>query len=163
MWNLILESNLINFIVVFVIMAYIIKKINVGDKIENVRKTIKSYVDESSNEKAAAEKELSQIQAKIEHLQDDIKDIEATDQNNIKGFENKIQEEIYEKKKDIDKNAERILNLETKNFKDKLSSVLSEASINLARKNAIEQLKNNRELHNKYINEALEGIDKINL
>ena len=97
MWNLILESNLINFIVVFVIMAYIIKKINVGDKIENVRKTIKSYVDESSNEKAAAEKELSQIQAKIEHLQDDIKDIEATAQNNIKGFENKIQEEIYEK------------------------------------------------------------------
>ncbi len=163
MWNLILESNLINFIVVFVIMAYIIKKINVGDKIENVRKTIKSYVDESSNEKAAAEKELSQIQAKIEHLQDDIKDIEATAQNNIKGFENKIQEEIYEKKKDIDKNAERILNLETKNFKDKLSSVLSEASINLVRKNAIEQLKNNRELHNKYINEALEGIDKINL
>lgn len=163
MWNLILESNLINFIVVFVIMAYIIKKINVGDKIENVRKTIKSYVDESSNEKAAAEKELSRIQAKIEHLQDDIKDIEATAQNNIKGFENKIQEEIYEKKKDIDKNAERILNLETKNFKDKLSSVLSEASINLVRKNAIEQLKNNRELHNKYINEALEGIDKINL
>lgn len=163
MWNLILESNLINFIVVFVIMAFIIKKINFGDKIENVRKTIKSYVDESSNEKAAAEKELSQIQAKIEHLQDDIKDIEATAQNNIKGFENKIQEEIYEKKKDIDKNAERILNLETKNFKDKLSSVLSEASINLARKNAIEQLKNNRELHNKYINEALEGIDKINL
>lgn len=163
MWNLILESNLINFIVVFVIMAFIIKKINVGDKIENVRKTIKSYVDESSNEKEAAEKELSQIQAKIEHLQDDIKDIEATAQNNIKGFENKIQEEIYEKKKDIDKNAERILNLETKNFKDKLSSVLSEASINLARKNAIEQLKNNRELHNKYINEALEGIDKINL
>lgn len=163
MWNLILESNLINFIVVFVIMAYIIKKINVGDKIENVRKTIKSYVDESSNEKAAAEKELSQIQAKIEHLQDDIKDIETTAQNNIKGFENKIQEEIYEKKKDIDKNAERILNLETKNFKDKLSSVLSEASINLVRKNAIEQLKNNRELHNKYINEALEGIDKINL
>lgn len=163
MWNLILESNLINFIVVFVIMAFIIKKINVGDKVENVRKTIKSYVDESSNEKEAAEKELSQIQAKIEHLQDDIKDIEATAQNNIKGFENKIQEEIYEKKKDIDKNAERILNLETKNFKDKLSSVLSEASINLARKNAIEQLKNNRELHNKYINEALEGIDKINL
>ena len=163
MWNLILESNLINFIVVFVIMAFIIKKINVGDRIENVRKTIKSYVDESSNEKEAAEKELSQIQAKIEHLQDDIKDIEATAQNNIKGFENKIQEEIYEKKKDIDKNAERILNLETKNFKDKLSSVLSEASINLARKNAIEQLKNNRELHNKYINEALEGIDKINL
>ncbi len=163
MWNLILESNLINFIVVFVIMAFIIKKINVGDKIENVRKTIKSYVDESSNEKEAAEKELSQIQAKIEHLQDDIKDIEATAHNNIKGFENKIQEEIYEKKKDIDKNAERILNLETKNFKDKLSSVLSEASINLARKNAIEQLKNNRELHNKYINEALEGMDKINL
>jgi F0F1-type ATP synthase membrane subunit b/b' len=163
MWHLILESNLINFIVVFVIMAFIIKKINVGDKIENVRKTIKSYVDESSNEKEAAEKELSQIQAKIEHLQDDIKDIETTAQNNIKGFENKIQEEIYEKKKDIDKNAERILNLETKNFKDKLSSVLSEASINLARKNAIEQLKNNRELHNKYINEALEGIDKINL
>lgn len=163
MWNLILESNLINFIVVFVIMAFIIKKINVGDKVENVRKTIESYVDEASNEKAAAEKELSQIQAKIEHLQDDIKDIEATAQNNIKGFENKIQEEIYEKKKDIDKNAERILNLETKNFKDKLSSVLSEASINLARKNAIEQLKNNRELHNKYINEALEGIEKINL
>lgn len=163
MWHLILESNLINFIAVFLVMAFIVKKINVGDKIEVVRKTIKSYVDESTEEKEIAEKELSKIQAKIEHLQDDIKDIENTAQNNIKGFENKIQEEIFEKKKDMDKNAQRILSLETKNFKDKLSSVLSEASINLARKNAIEQLKNNRELHNKYINEALEGIDKINL
>lgn len=163
MLNLILESNLINFIIVLTVMIIIVKKINVTEKIENVRKSIQSYVDDSSNEKENAKKELAKITEEIEHLEDDLKDIETTAETNIKGFERKIREEIYEKKKDIEKNAQRILSLETKNFKDKLSNILSEASINLVRKNAIEQLKNNKELHNKYIDEAMEGIDKISL
>ena len=71
--------------------------------------------------------------------------------------------EIEEKKKDIENNAKRILGLETKKFKSHLSGVLSQASIDLAKKNALEQLNNNRELHDRYINEAIDEIDRIGL
>ena len=76
------------------------------------------------------------------------------------------QAKLYEKgikKKDIENNAKRILGLETKKFKSHLSSVLSQASVDLAKKNALEQLENNRELHDRYINEAIDEIDRIGL
>lgn len=163
MWHTILESNLINFLIVLSILVVISIKLNVKTKIGELQKVIVSYVENSSLEKDNAHKALNEIQEKINHLEDDIEDIEKNAQRNIKSIERRISEEIVEKKKDIDNNANRILNLEVKNFKAKLSDILSDASINLVKKNVIEQLKENKELHNRYINEAIDGIDKVNL
>ena len=106
---------------------------------------------------------VQQINEKIKHLPDEIADIKLSAQNNIQGIEKRINEEIEEKKKDIENNAKRILGLETKKFKSRLSAVLSQASIDLAKNNALEQLNNNRELHDKYINDAIDEIDRIGL
>ena len=127
------------------------------------RKEIKTYVDNSSQEKESAKKELDEINEKIKHLPDEIADIKQSAENNIRGIEKRINEEIEEKKKDIENNAKRILGLETKKFKSRLSGILSQASIDLAKNNALEQLNNNRELHDRYINEAIDEIDRIGL
>ena len=111
----------------------------------------------------AAEKDLDEIKEKIKHLPEEIADIKQSAENNIRGIEKRINEEIEEKKKDIENNAKRILGLETKKFKSRLSAVLSQASIDLAKNNALEQLNNNRELHDKYINDAIDEIDRIGL
>lgn len=163
MWHTILESNLINFLIVLSILVFIGVKLNVKAKIGDLQKTIVSYVEKSSLEKENAHKALNEIQEKINHLEDDIADIEKNAERNIKSIERRISKEIVEKKQDIDNNATRIINLENKNFKSKLSDVLSDASINLVKKNVIEQLANNKSLHDRYINEAIEGIDKVNL
>lgn len=158
-----IQTNTINFIVVLAVLIFILSKLNVGTKINKIKEEIKEYVENSVAEKTIAEKELEAVEEKIKQLPTETKLIETSAENNIKGLEQKIKKEIEDKKNDIKTSADRILNLEIKQFKSKLTSILSEKSVILAKDNAIEQLKNNSELHNKYINEAIEEIGRISL
>lgn len=162
-WQLILQTNTFNFIIVLAILILIISKLNVKEKIEHIRDEIKSYVHESSNEKNLAEKELENIKKEVVKLPDEISRIKESAKNSVSSLERKIEAEVKEQMSDIDNNAKRLLSFETKKFKSKLSSILSEASIVLAKDNALKQLENNRELHNKYIEDAIEEINRINL
>lgn len=159
----ILESNVLNFIIVFAIICALVRKIKIDEKLENVKNTIKCYVDDSSDEKNNAEKELVLIKEKVSNLPKEIDKIKISAQNSVESIGKKIEAEIKEQMADIDNNAERIMNLETKKFKSKLTGILSETSINLAKDNALKQLENNRELHNQYINDAINEIDGISL
>ncbi len=158
-----IQTNSLNFIIVLAVLIFILSKLNINEKINKLRDDIKSYVDNSTSEKALAQKELEETEEKIKHLPEETQLIETSAENNIKGLEQKIKKEIEDKKNDIKTSADRILNLEIKQFKAKLTSILSEKSVILAKDNAIEQLKNNRELHNKYIDEAIEEIGRVSL
>ncbi len=162
-WQLILQTNTFNFIIVLAILILIISKLNVKEKIEHIRTQIKGYVEESSNEKNLAEKELENIKKEVVKLPDEISKIKESAKNSVSSLERKIEEEVKEQMTDIENNAKRLLNFETKKFKSTLSSRLSEASVVLAKDNALKQLENNRELHNKYIEDAIEEINRINL
>ena len=162
-WQLIIQSNTLNFLIVLAVVLFIASKLDIKTKLEKLRSEIQIFVDESSKEKENSLKTLNEVNEKIKHLPEEIADIKKTAENNVRGIEQRINSEIQEKMTDIENNAKRILGLETKKFKSKLSGILSQASIDLARKNAEEQLQNNRELHNKYINDAINEIDRINL
>ena len=162
-WQLIIQSNTLNFLIVLAVVLFIASKLDIKTKLEKLRSEIQIFVDESSKEKENSLKTLNEVNEKIKHLPEEIADIKKTAENNVRGIEQRINSEIQEKMTDIENNAKRILGLETKKFKSKLSGILSQASIDLARKNAEEQLQNNRELHNKYISDAINEIDRINL
>ena len=160
-WQLLVKSNTVNFIIVLSCVLFICSKLNISDKLNSIKEEIKNFVDTSTNEKIDSENKLKQIKNKIDELPREIEEMQMTAKNNIEGIKNRIENEIVEKKQDIDNNVSRILNLETKKFKSKLTNALTEASINLAKDNAINQLKNNRELHNRYIYEAIEELNGI--
>lgn len=157
------KSNTLNFIIVLAFLVWIISKINIGKKLEAKRNEIKTFVDESENEKKYSQNKLQEINDKIEKLPEEIKEIEFSTQNSIENMELKSQNIVEEKINDITNNTKRIMDLETKKFKSKLSAILSETGINLARDNAIKQLENNRDMHDKYIYDAIEEIDGISL
>ena len=162
-FHLIIHSNLINFLIVLGIIIVLLVKLNLNGKIEVLRDEIKTYVDASVQEKEVAEQKLSSIKQKIEELPSQIKDIEIKTENSVKSIGEKIKADILEQKQDISNNAERIFNLEMKKFKQKLTSALSEKSIEIARENAVKQLNENNELHNKYIDSAIDELDGISL
>lgn len=161
--NLIVESNTLNFIIVLSVLIFIFVKLNVGKKLDNVRTEIKGYVNAAENEKQQAEEALNEIKNKISHLPEEVSKIERSAKNSVASLERSMDKTIKEQMIDIDNNSNRIMNLETKKFKSKLTSKLSELSVNLAKDNAIKQLNNNRELHDKYIYEAIAQIDGANL
>ena len=160
-FNLLIHSNTLNFLIVLAILVFIVVKLNLKEKIEVLRDEIKTYVETSVNEKNVAEQNLSLIKEKIQRLPEEIEDIQKSTENSVKSIGEKIRADIEEQKQDISNSAERIFNLETKKFKQKLTSVLSEKSVEIARDNAISQLKENKELHSKYIDNAIDELDRI--
>lgn len=162
-WQLLIHSNTLNFIIVLAILILLVVKLNLKDKIEFLKEEIKNYVESSYEEKAKAEQSLTLIKEKIEELPKEIENINESAENSVKSIGEKIQSEIVDKKQDIANNAERIFNLETKKFKQKLTAILSEKSVEIARENALNQLNENKDLHNKYIDTAIEELDRISL
>lgn len=163
----ILFSNVINFAIIVAIFVFVFTKTGIGKKlvsvINEIPKQIENYVNTSIDEKENSLKKLNNVNEQIEHLPEEIQDINKRADNNIKSLEVKFQNEIEQKKKDIEVNGKRILNLETKKFQQKLTGIISEVSVKLAKENAEKQLNDNRNLHNKYIDKAIDGIDGINL
>lgn len=160
-WNFILHSNIINFLIVLYFLVWLFKKIDIKQKIGHIRNEIKNFVENSELEKEEAQKKLNEINDKISVLPKEISEIENSTENSVKSICEKIKIEIEEQKQDLANNAERIFNLETKKFKQKLTSILTEKSIEIARDNALKQLENNTELHNKYIENAIDELDRI--
>lgn len=161
--QLLIQTNTLNFLIVLFLIIFLVIKLNLKDKIEVLRSEIKDYVDASTNEKEQSDKDLEIIKKKVDKLPLVIEKIQKSTENSVKNLGEKIKNEIEEQKKDIENNAERIFNLETKKFKEKLTSLLSEKSVEIARENALNQLNQNNDLHNKYIDNAIDEIDRITL
>ena len=162
-FQILIESNTVNFIIVLALILIVSKKLNINKYIDTIRNEIQNYVKDSENEKEEAEKSLENINEKIRHLPEEIKKIKKSTDISVKSINEKIKSDIENQKKDIQNNADRIMQLEIKKFKSKLTNILSEKSIEIAKDNAKEQLNNNKELHNIYIDKAIEEIDRISL
>lgn len=165
--ELILYSNILNLAIIVYAFIYACTKTKFGAKlssvINSIPQKIADYVNSSIQEKENSIKTLDNVNEQINHLPDEIQDINQSADNNIKNLEIKFQNEIEQKKKDIEINGKRILNLETKKFQQKLTGIISEVSVKLAKENAQKQLNEKKYLHNKYIDNAIDSIDEINL
>ena len=64
-WQLLIKSNTINFLIVLGIIIFLVAKLNISSKIDALRNEIKNFVDASVQEKENAQKELDKIKEKI--------------------------------------------------------------------------------------------------
>ena len=162
-FQLLIKTNTLNFLIVVGLIAFLLFKLNIKKKLQDVADEIKNYVETAENEKASAQKKLEIINSKVQKLPEVIERIKRSTENSINNYEKKVRSDIEEEKTDLTKNAKRLFKLETKKFKQRLTVLLSEHSIEIARKNAVNQLKDNAELQNHYIDTAIEELDRINL
>lgn len=158
-----IQSNTLNFLLVLLFLIWIALKLNIGEKLEHTKNQIKSFVGEAENAKSEAEKRMTDINEKVKRLPSEIQEIERITKVNIESLAKKNTDDINEQIQNIDNNVKRIMDLETKKFKSKLTSIISEASVNIAKENAIRQMQNNRAIHDKYIYDAIDEIDGMNL
>ena len=159
--QILIQSNTLNFLIVLLILGFIIKKLNIGTKVDCIKGEIEAFVESSEKERKQSEQNLTRINDKLAKLPAVIERIKRSTENNIKNIEANVQKKTEIQKQDISKNAERLFKLETKKFKTGLTNLLSEKSVDLAKENAINQLKENPLLHNKYIDNAIDEIDRI--
>lgn len=162
-WALIVKSNTFNFIVMLVILAIIWQKLNISEKLEDMRVKIANFIENSKHEKENAEKQLSATKKDVENIKEEIfKNIEQAKVSAQNVFEeiNKMTHGAIEK---IEANVDKIIDNETRKINSKLTIEASQKAIDLAKEKLQKMFDENPQMHNNFIEQSIETLDKVKI
>ena len=163
LWNLIIQSNAFNFIVLVVVLGLLMKKMNVSAQLENLREKIADRITFSQEEREKAKKELEIAQNSVANLENEIDEQKQLAQKNVEGAVKQTLQNAEQQSEKILNNIQTVIENEEKQISSRIINDTTERAVEAAKNKIIEKLNANPQLHDKYINEAIEDIDKVTL
>lgn len=160
-WNIVIESNLFNFIIFVLIFVWIFQKIKVKEIINNLQQKIIKLIDDVKKNKEDAYSELIQAEKAIENLDDELKVIVDEAKKSANVLSEKILSEAKKQVEDIETNAEKVIDAEEKMLIAKLTKSTSHSSVKAAEDHIKNVLTQTPTLHEKYINESIDELDRL--
>ena len=160
-WNLILVSNTFNFVVLVVILAIVFQKINLTGMLEKIKEDIVSVIENSKKARSGAELNLSDAKNKVSNLANEVKERLELANKQAFNVSETIKNATEKRIKQINDNVDKVAEAEAKTLYTKLSDETVAAAVDLAQKRITDALKNNPQLHNKYIDESIEELEKV--
>ncbi len=157
-WNTIVTSNFFNFVVMVLILAWIIKKFDLINKLENSKSKIKEVIKNSEQEKINAQNEFLETQKSVENLENEITASLQEAQKRADSIADSIKTQTENKVKKIKDNIIRVIQAEEKTISAKLSQKTAKASSEIAKAHIKSILQSHPELHEKYINQSIEEL-----
>ncbi len=156
-------SNTINFIIMIIILAVIVKKMNLSASMDKSISGVESSIKKSDDEKSNAEKMLNDATLKVEELPKDIKKLEQEADLKADVFKSKIEESTQKTIFEIDKSVDRAISIEEKKMSNILTGKTIIASVELAKDQIKNLLKVNPDLHNKFFEDSLDELGRVKL
>ena len=144
------------------LFAVVLWKIDAKKAFANMREEIKKVVEKSENEKKLALTELEHTKEDLENLPSELEKIISDAKKSAVNIGKDIEAKGNEEIKKLEHQAEKAYKFEEKRFYELLASMTSNAAVDLARDNVISELSQNSELHNKFIDDALKDLDRVN-
>ncbi len=163
LWNTIVQTNTFNFAILVLIFAIIFKKIKIGEIIENLKNDIVKSIKLAEDEKSKASSELAEAKKSIEHLDDEINLTLKDAESRAKMIAEQIFDNTQKGIEVIKSNIDKVILNEEKTISTALTDKTAKASIELARNHIMSVLEKQPELHEKYINESIKELDRIQL
>ena len=153
-------SVLSNFVVFSTIIIFVMTRIvNTSSLIETAQKSVVDEIYASENVKVESETKLSKVEESMAHIEEEIESILSKSEQNAKLVGEKI---LIDADKSIqilqDNTAKSIENSQVL-LKNDLIKRVSLASVEVAKKQILQELNNNQGLHDRLIDESLESID----
>lgn len=155
LWDMILETNTFNFVILLIILAVLYHVLHISQMLENLKNSIITSIENAKFEQANARNRLKDAQTNYDRLGDEIKAREEETIMKSNAIKSKILQDADFKIDAINKNAINMIAAEEKTINAKLTERTLKASIKLAKEIIINKLKENPELHNKFIDESI--------
>ncbi len=155
----ILSTNLINFLIVVLTLVWIIKKVNISSLIENLASEIKLKVEESSKSAALSIDEYKKTKkqnSSIPQLKEQIID---GAKKNAEDLKEKINQKTLNQKEGLQKNLEKTIESQKEKYKSLTKKEIYSACVSLAQVEL--QKKLDLELQKKLINISINDLDRI--
>ena len=159
----ILQSNIINFILMLVILVWIVRKFNIGKSFDDSVAVVEAGIKKSDDEKLKSQEKLNEAKALIDRLPEDVKALKQSSEDKGKIFKREIENNAKKTILGINHNIEHNIEVEEQKFSNVLTDKTSTASVELAALHIKNLLASNPELHNKFIQDSLDELDKVKL
>ncbi len=157
------ESNTINFIIMLVILGLIVRKIHLNESFQKATDKIQNNIETSEKTKQNSQDNLAQSQKKMEELPKELATLEKTSESKIKSFEDTIKITTQKTITNINQSIQKTMAIEEKKLSNHIKERTSHESIDLAKNKIIDILKKNPNLHNQFIQQSLDELDKVKL
>ena len=161
LWNLIVASNTFNFIVLVVIIAVVMSKLRVPELLTGLKDSIIAKIEASKKAKSDAEVSLSEALDKVKNLSNEVDEKLSLAKMQADNVAESIQEAAKRRIRQISDNGEKVIDAENKTLYTKLSDDTVKASINMATDYITRRLKENPDLHKRYIDEGIKELEKV--
>lgn len=162
-WNLIVQSNTFNFAILVIIIAVVFAKIDLPGIIEKIKNDVARAIENAKQEKENAEKDLKTAQKTAANTDNEVAEQLKTAENNAQNLSQGIMKNTELQIKNIKSNILKVINAEEKSLSAKLTQDTVNNSIELAKQNIINKLNENPDLHNKFIDDSINEIDRVQL
>jgi F0F1-type ATP synthase membrane subunit b/b' len=156
-------SNAINFVLMVMILAWIVNKVNLGKSFDSSIKAVETGIKNSDDAKADSVTKLNEAKVLMDRLPSDIQELEKNTEEKKNIFRTQIEEDAVETIAKLGVNADRVLEAEEKKLSNLLTQQASVEVIDLAKSRIIEKLKQSPQLHNQFILNSIDELDKVNL
>ncbi len=158
-----LHSNLFNFCVMIVILAFIAKKARVSEALESNKVKIVETVNSAINEKELSHKELKDAELEVKNTISEIESIVETAKSTLKTLETKIAQDTEVQVNNISKNVSKVIESESSKLTSRLSRGVSNAAVALAETHMKKMLNESKDLHYKFINDSIDELDRVDI
>ena len=157
-WQAIVESNTFNFAVLLLIFAVLFSKLNVSAIIEKIKSDIIQAIENAKSQHKNAEEKLKKAQFSVEHLDDEINEKIENANKTGAGLAFEITESAKKQIQYIKDNIEKVITAEEKTIEAGAIDTTLKNAIELAKEKIKNQLKNNPQLHDKFIEESIGAL-----
>ncbi len=162
-WNLIVQSNTFNFAILVIIFAVIFVKIDLPAVIEKIKNDVAQAIENAKKEKENAEIELETAKKTAANTDNEVTEQLRSAENNARNLSEGIMKNTEIQIENIKSNILRVITAEEKNLSSKLTQETVNSSIELAKQNIINKLSENKSLHEKFIDDSIKELDRVQL
>ena len=160
-WNVILESNTFNFIIlVFVIIGLSIW-LKTTSKLQNVVDGVKKQIGDSDSTKEKSIIELKEAEELLKTTDTEVDEIEANMKKSISLIQQSILKQENELMEALEQNTQKTLSSNENKAIQNLSKKTISASFELAKHHVVKLLENNPQYHQKFIEDSINELDGL--
>lgn len=160
-WSTICKSNLFNFIVMILLLCWMVKKFDLGNKIEAGRQRIEQNISDSEKSKEESLTKLYEAQEDATKVDKEMFKIFKAAEDNAKVMGEKLITEANLQTGIIKENSKKAIEANIKTVKNDILKETAEEAMKLAESHIKSELERDPNLHQKYIYESIDAIDGI--
>ena len=160
-WKQICESNLFNFVVMLLLLTWMVKKFDLGNKIEQGRKKIENSIYESEKAKDESLAKLYDAQDNVTKIDEEMLKVFKTAEDNARVIGDKLLEEGRVQSESIKISSQKAIEANIKTVKTEIVKETAEEALALAEQHIKLVLEKDPNLHQKYIWESIDAINGI--